>query len=173
MQAFEGCVEGGFSVRDALPGSSMLVGRIFTLASCFPPSPFFKAVGPIRPSLGYVLPVRKIRKVRMGPQKLSSPTALPLPWSFLMPSPFALLTLATDYLYLVPCVLVVALFQLPVLAGVLATMACGSAVLNMSSASSRVDPSHYSYSQDVCVETANHGMWKVIHPEPVERPVFR
>ncbi|CBN78469.1 conserved unknown protein [Ectocarpus siliculosus] len=49
---------------------------------------------------------------------------------------------------------------LPVVATLLA-FACGSAVVSSSQSSTRVDPWHYSYSTDVCVETVNHGMWKV------------
>lgn len=52
--------------------------------------------------------------------------------------------------------------QLPVAAVMLVAVLCGSVAVNVSSvSSSRVDPAQYSYSQDVCVETANHGMWKV------------
>eukprot|EP00903_Cladosiphon_okamuranus_P018236 g16775.t1 len=51
--------------------------------------------------------------------------------------------------------------MLPVVAAVLVVLASGSAIVSMSSSSARMDPSQYLYSQDVCVETANHGMWKV------------
>ncbi|CAM9317992.1 unnamed protein product [Scytosiphon promiscuus] len=52
--------------------------------------------------------------------------------------------------------------MLPVAAVMLVGLLCGSVAVSVSSLSSdRVDPSHYTYSQDVCVETANHGMWKI------------
>ncbi len=58
-------------------------------------------------------------------------------------------------------------FQPLVLAAVLAALACGNTIMNVSSAPARVGPSHYSCSQDVCVETANHDVWKVIlSPNP-------
>lgn len=51
--------------------------------------------------------------------------------------------------------------QVPVLAIVVATLLGASLFSNFSSASSKVNSDSYTYSTDVCVDTANEGMWKV------------
>ena len=59
------------------------------------------------------------------------------------------------------------LLKVPVLGFVVAVLVGGCSVVNMASSSSArsssggISGAPFSYSQDVCVETANHGMWKV------------